>query len=518
MTDDSSVESGSQEKPTPPEAEVRNLYRHWLTALGGALMLAGFTVFVILTIVDLASDTENPYRAIVGFIGAPIIGIVGLLLFLLSIWVQVRQAHRRGDVVRWRFAIEPSNPRYMRSFWRFLGFTGVFVLVFAFAGFRGYETTDSSEFCGSSCHVMEPVRVAYEHSPHARVPCVECHIGPGAGFWVQAKVDGIRQVVAVATDSFPRPIPTPIEDLRPAQETCETCHWPEQFYGERLVTRSYYRTDEGNTPWTVALLMKIGGGNPLTGALEGIHWHMSTDNIVEYIAIDDERNEIPWFRATNASGAIRIYADPEAEYPDPEDPDTEIRTFDCIDCHNRPSHDFAPPAISMNLALSTGRISKDLPFIRKLGVDLLNAEYESTAQAVVGISGGIDRFYLENYSTEFGALVDDIEIAKAELISIYKSSFFPEMSTDYRSRSTNLSHFVSAGCHRCHGNDQVTSTGANLSADCDSCHLIVAQGPTDDLGDVVSDVAGLEFEHPVQIGEAWKAVPCAQCHTRASGY
>jgi hypothetical protein len=500
------------------EAEVRNLYRYWLTALGGALMVAGFAVFVMLLVIDLASDVENPYRSIVGFIGAPIIGIAGLLVFLLSIWVQVRRAHRRGEVVRFRFNIQPSDPRYMRSFWVFLGLTSVFVLVFAFAGFKGYETTDSSEFCGASCHVMEPVRVAYEHSPHARVPCVECHIGPGAGFWVQAKIDGIRQVVAVARDSFPRPIPTPIEDLRPARETCDTCHWPEQFYGEKLITRSYYRTDEQNTPWTVGLRMKIGGGNPQTGALEGIHWHMSTDNVVEYIALDDERTEIPWFRVTNSSGTVRTYADPNAVYPDPDDPDTEIRVFDCMDCHNRPSHSFTPPAISMNLALSTGRISKDLPFIRKLGVDLLNAEYATTADAVVGISAGIDNYYLENYATEFGAMAEDIEAAKAELISIYESSFFPDMNTDYRSRSSNLSHFVSEGCFRCHGNEQIDSTGFGLSADCESCHVIVAQGPTDDLQETDSRVGGLDFVHPVEIGRAWASVPCSQCHTRASGY
>lgn len=514
----SELEPGAQPNNEKPEAEVQNLYRYWMTALGGSLMLTGLLVFVILAIVDIASDVSNPYRSIVGFIGAPIIGVVGLILFLTSIWIQVRRAHKRGEVVRFRFNIEPSDPRYMRSFWMFLGFTSVFVLVFAFAGFKGYETTDSAEFCGSACHVMDPQNIAYEHSPHARVPCVECHIGPGAGFWVQAKVDGIRQVVAVATDSYPRPLPTPIEDLRPAQETCENCHWPEQFFGQKLITRNYYRTDEANTPWTVSLLMNIGGGNPRTGALEGIHWHMATDNIVEYIALDEERTEIPWFRVTHADGTTTVFADPNAEYPDPNNPDTEIRIFDCMDCHNRPSHDFTPPAISMNLSLSTGRISKDLPFIRKLGVDLLNAEYASSAEGVNAISAGIDNFYLENYEAEFGDLASKIEKAKNELIDIYKSNFFPEMETDYRSRRNNLSHFVDSGCFRCHGNVQEASTGVRLPIACDTCHTIVAQGPTDDLGEIDSRVGGLDFIHPVEIGKAWQTIRCAQCHTRASGY
>ena len=276
-----------------PELEVRNLYRHWLTSLGGALMVAGFIAFVILMVVDFTSEVDNPYRSIVGFVGAPIIGVIGAILFILSIRIQIRQAGRGGEEVRFRLTIEPSNPRYMRNLWLFLGFTSVFVVVFAFAGFKGYETTDSSEFCGSACHVMDPQNVAYATSAHARVGCVECHIGPGAGFWVKAKIDGMRQVLAVATDSYPRPIPTPIEDLRPAQETCEECHWPAQFYGQKLVTKNYYRTDESNTPWTVSLLMNIGGGNPRTGALEGIHWHMAVQNKIEYIATDEKRLDIP---------------------------------------------------------------------------------------------------------------------------------------------------------------------------------------------------------------------------------
>ncbi|MDH3397868.1 MAG: NapC/NirT family cytochrome c, partial [Acidimicrobiia bacterium] len=434
MSDQGPETEAEHIEPEAPERETRTLYRHWMAALGGSLMLAGFLVFVILLIVDFTSGIDNPYRSIVGFIGAPIIGFIGLVFFLISIRVQVLQARRRGEVVRFRLNIVPSDPRYMRSLWLFLGLTAAFVVVFAYAGFKGYETTDSAAFCGESCHeVMGPENVTYHNSPHARVPCVDCHIGPGAGFWVQSKIDGIRQVLAVATDSFERPIPTPVESLRPAQQTCEECHWPEQFFGQKLVTHNYYRTDEGNTPWTISLLVNIGGGNPRTGALEGIHWHMATTNVVEYIATDTDRQHIPWFRVTAADGTVTTYADPAAEYPDPGAEDTEIRTFDCMDCHNRPSHDFTPPAVSMNLALSTGKISRDLPFIRKLGVDLLNAAYVTTSQANASIAAGLQDFYQTNYAGEFDELAAKISQAEETLLSVYDSNFFPEMNTDYRS-------------------------------------------------------------------------------------
>lgn len=483
------------------------------------MMLAGFLAFVILLVVDLTSGLDNPYRSIIGFIAAPAIGLIGLILFLISIRIQIARAHRRGEVVRFRLHIEPSDPKYMRSLWLFLGLTAVFVVVFAYAGFKGYETTDSASFCGEACHdVMGPQNVTYHNSPHARLPCVDCHIGPGAGFWIQSKIDGIRQVLAVATNSFERPIPTPVETLRPAQETCEECHWPQQFYGQKLVTHNYYRTDENSTPWTVSLLVNIGGGNPRTGALEGIHWHMATANVVEYIAVDEQRQEIPWFRVTESDGTVTVYADPNAEYPDPEDPDTEIRIFDCMDCHNRPSHDFTPPAVSMNLALSTGKISRDLPFIRKVGVDLLNAEYVTTSQADASIVAGLENFYAVQYPEEAAALAAKIDQAADVLLDIYNSNFFPEMNTDYRSRTNNLSHFVNDGCFRCHGNQQVNERGEALPIACDTCHVIVAQGATDDLDAIDSNVGGLEFEHPVPIGGAWETIKCSQCHTRASGY
>ncbi len=205
-----------------PERETRSLYRHWLAALGGALMLAGLLAFVILWLIDSTSDVDNPYRSIIGFIGAPIVGIVGLILFLIAFRIQVVRARKAGERVRFRLNIEPSDPRYMKSLWLFLGLTAAFVVVFAYAGFRGYETTDSAQFCGEACHeVMGPQNVTYHNSPHARVPCVECHIGPGASFYVKSKFDGIRQLFATALNTYSRPIETPVENLRPAQETKE---------------------------------------------------------------------------------------------------------------------------------------------------------------------------------------------------------------------------------------------------------------------------------------------------------
>jgi hypothetical protein len=71
---------------------------------------------------------------------------------------------------------------------------------------------------------MEPEYTAYQFSPHAKVGCVQCHIGSGADWFVRSKISGSYQLYAVAFKKYPTPIPTPIGNLRPAQETCEQCH------------------------------------------------------------------------------------------------------------------------------------------------------------------------------------------------------------------------------------------------------------------------------------------------------
>lgn len=500
-----------------PKQVRRTLFRHPLAAIGGALAAAGMLSFGILAFIDLTSPTENPYRGLITFIGFPVIVAIGVILFLVAIRIQVVRARRRGEEVRFSLTIEPSDPRYMRSLFIFLGATALLLGLVAWGGFKGYEATDSAAFCGEACHtVMEPQWVTYQESPHARVTCAECHIGPGAKFWVRSKLDGIRQVLAVATDSFDRPVPTPVRSLRPARETCEGCHWPDQFYGDKLVTKTYFRTDEVNSPWTISLAVKIGGANPRSGDLEGIHWHMLAGD-VEYIATDEKRQEIGWVRYRSDDGTVVEFADPDAGLG-PDTPGVEVRTLDCVDCHNRPSHDFLAPATALNLELTKGTIDRDLPYVRWQGLVLLNAPYETKPEAEKAIRDGLITYYEQNYPDLAQSRRSDIDQAADTLVSIYDANFFPEMKTDYRVREDNLSHFVNKGCFRCHFSDLQTSDGATIPSSCDSCHLIVAQGPSADVTDLEQDLAGLGFEHPVDIGGVWQRISCTQCHTPEQGY
>lgn len=510
----------SETPPSEPSVEARSLYRHPLAAVGGALVLGGTLAFVLMVVVDITSGSENAYRSLVTYFAVPAVAIVGLILFLLAIRLQVMNARDRGENVRFNLRIEPSSPKYMRSLWLFLGLGAVILIGTGWAGFKGYETTDSVAFCGETCHtVMGPENTTYQNSPHAQVLCAECHIGSGASFWVRSKIDGIRQVVKTATNTYDRPIKTPVENLRPAQQTCEQCHWPSQFYGRKLVTQHYYRSDEANSPWTVELAVNVGGaaGTQDAGS-DGIHWHMLAGKTIEYLAVDDQRQEIPWVRVTRDDGSVSVFADPNLQYSDPESFEQELRVFDCVDCHNRPSHKFLPPAVAINNEMASGTISQDLPYVRRFGLELLNAPYDTQDEAEEAIRTTLAAYYRDTYPDRFDELSGEIEKASDTLVEIYRRNFFPEMKTDYRAHVNNLSHFVNEGCFRCHGSGMVDEAGTTITKDCDSCHTIVAQGPSDDLGELDQNITGLEFVHPVDIGEQWQEINCTGCHNENEGY
>ena len=128
-----------------------------------------------------------------------------------------------------------------------------FVVLSLVASYQGYQFTDSAMFCGQTCHVpMKPEFEAYEDSPHARVACAGCHVGPGATWFVRSKLSGTYQVYAVMFNKYPRPIETPIKELRPIRAACEQCHWPQKFYGAQLKVFPHYGYDEKNTPMRIA--------------------------------------------------------------------------------------------------------------------------------------------------------------------------------------------------------------------------------------------------------------------------
>jgi len=477
--------------------------RNWLSMSGAVLAASAFFAFLLLFAIDLFSRTGNPYLGILAYVIAPGFLFVGLGAMLLGAWIQKRH-HRQSSGVEERahtLAFDFAKPADRRKLTLFAFASGVFLLCTAIGSYKSYEVSESVQFCGQACHEpMKPEFKAYQHSAHARVACVECHVGHGAEAFVEAKMNGVHQLIGVITDDYSRPIKTPIRNLRPARETCERCHWPQKFNGDTDRTYQHFLADEKNTPFAVRLSLKVGGSDPAHGPVGGIHWHVSQDNKIEYLATDERRQEIPWVRVTDPQGIITEYRLPGFT----NDPAAyEIRTMDCMDCHNRPSHRFRSPNDAVDLALTLGTIDRALPWVKSNAVALLTQTYDTERHALDNISTGLRKIYGDEPETEH--LVATVQ-------RIFSQNFFPEMKADWRAYPENTGHKDWPGCFRCHdGRHRATSDKKKIPAsECSSCHTILAQGDGDAMSRV--NLKGSAFFH---IDAEYESADCNSCHTGA---
>ncbi len=483
-----------------------------ISLAGAFLAVLNFGLILFLIIMDWLSPRSVPYLGVLTYIVLPVFLVIGLILIPIGMWREHRRRVRGlGRQVLPR--LDLNNPRHRRGVTVFSTALGIFLFFTGLGTYRAYEFTDSVTFCGQLCHeVMHPEYIAYRTSPHARVKCVDCHVGPGATWYVRSKLSGAYQVYAVLFNKYEKPIPTPITNLRPAQETCEKCHWPAKFYWNKKTERVHYLNDEQNTRWTIQLLLNIGGGTPEEGYTSGIHWHMNIANKIEYIAADRERQVIPWIRVTDKDGKVKIFRSLSNGLTDGAVDSLEIRRMDCIDCHNRPSHQFKSPQLAMNIFMETGKIDPSLPYIKAQGMEALNdaAEANSYDEAFAMIESSILDFYRQEYPQIFQTRRAAIDTAIATLKNIYRRNFFPEMRVSWKAYPDNIGHLTSPGCYRCHDGLHQTEDGEVLSNDCNTCHTIIAQG--DGKRFYQQNLKGLVFKHPEDIDEEWRETGCYECH------
>ena len=494
------------------EEEAKRGLWYWinnpLSAVGAFVALGGLSVYILLVVIQAFLGSESAYTGLIAYIVLPALIVAGLGLLVVGIGWTWR---RRGKPTRFPI-VDFNDPRHRRGTLVFVIGGLIFLLFAAFGSYRAYEYTESVPFCGQVCHeVMRPEFTTYQQSPHARVACVECHVGSGVRWYVRAKVSGLRELYAALTNTYPRPIPTPVESLRPARETCGECHWSEHFSEAREKALVHYLPDEANTAWTVNLSIKTGGGHPETGRISGIHGYMNAVNQVEYRASDEQRQTIPWVRATNRlTGEVTTFV--STEDPPEEGALGELRQMDCIDCHNRPTHIFRSPAAAVNTALLVKRLDRSLPSIKRIGVELLSASYGSASEAMEGISKGIRAFYESEYPEVYRERNSSIQDAVTVLQNLYRQNIFPEMKARWDVYPDNVGHLTFPGCTRCHDGKHQSEDGRVISNDCRICHTILAQGPSD-APSFASGSEGLDFVHPEDIDEAWKEMGCYECHT-----
>ncbi len=485
------------QKTVPPN-KTRH-FRNWLTYAGAVVALGSFFAFLLLFAIDVFARVSNPYLGILAYVIAPGFLFMGLGMVGLGAWWQ-RRSERRSGVADGPglLSVDLSRPADRKKLRWFVVGSVIFLLCTAIGSYQTYHVSESVQFCGQACHgPMKPEFTAYQFSPHARVACVECHVGHGVEAFVKAKMNGVHQLVGVMTGDYNRPIKTPIHNLRPARETCEQCHWPQKFSGNIDRTYQSFLADETNTPYAVRLSLNVGGADPTHGPVGGIHWHVNQDNKIEYIATDDRRQVIPWVRVTDAKGVVTEYRVPKFTN---DISGYEIRLMDCMDCHNRPSHRFRSPNDAVNFALSAGKINLQLPWVKSNVVALLAQKYETETEALDKIEVALWMTYPE--APEVDKLITEVQ-------TIYRQNFFPEMKADWRAYPENIGHKDWPGCFRCHDDRHlVAETKKKIPASgCQSCHTILSQGAGDELHQI--SPRGQEFQHP---GDPVDGA-CNDCHT-----
>ena len=502
-------------RPNSNNSADSKLYRNPISLAGIALAAVAFLNILFLVYLDAVSRVSSPYVGILAYMVAPAIMVVGLVAIPVGMMIERRRRHRELGHVPKYGRLDLNNPAQRSTLAFVLSFVVIFALMSAVGSYKAYEFTDSVTFCGQLCHsVMSPEYTAYKASPHARVSCVECHVGSGAGWYVKSKLSGLRQVYYTAMGTYPRPIPTPVHNLRPAADTCEQCHWPKKFWGAQLKVFSHYGTDEQNTPRVLRLLIKTGGGDPGLGqSTGGIHWHMNIANHMTYIATDEQRQVVPWVRMEDNKGNVVEFASKDTPLTQEQIDKSDKRKMDCIDCHNRPSHIYTPPDISVDRSLVAGSIDPSLPFIKAQGIDALVGEYKTQDEGLKAIGEKIPKYYQEKYPQIASAKADKISAAVAELQRIYSTTMFPSMKVNWKTHPNNIGHMYYPGCFRCHDGNHVSKDGRVISKDCNACHTLLDQ---EEGTSHLSQMQAQQFKHPVDIGDL-TAVNCADCHTGGVG-
>ena len=440
-----------------------------ISLAGGALTSAsGVTMIGYWLVQIFGRFSENPYLGIIFFLLLPGLFIGGLILIPIGIFFRRKRLQKTGQIPAEFPRIDLNDRMFRHGLDIVLVATVVNLLVVAMASYRGAAYMDSPQFCGQSCHVMHPEYTAYKISAHSHVACVECHIGSGAKSYFEAKVNGTKQLVEVGFNRYPRPIESPVENLRPAREICEACHTPARFVGEKLLVKSSFADDEKNTETQSVVLLHLGGLDGLSH-LTGIHGvHLGH---IEYVATDPTRTTIPWVEKRNADGSETVFSSLPAGSGIPKG---ERRVMDCIDCHNRAAHTFVTAEEAINRAMAEGVISPDLPWVHKKGLELLNGNYASEADAGKKIPAALQAFYSSQHSDVTATKSAQIKAAADELVTLYSQNVFPYMKVTWGTHPNHLGHMSYPGCFRCHDGSHNAKEGKSITNDCAACHNLVA--------------------------------------------
>ena len=461
----------------------RGLCTNWIGTAGVVLTTTSFVAFILAELLRMAGVLTNAYVGLITYLALPALFVAGLCLIPVGWWLHRRRSGKTTrELLTERFDADLVKPHQAGS--RVVKIIGLLTLVnviFLGAGSaRMLQFMDQPEFCGTACHsVMGPEWAAYQNSPHARVKCVDCHVGTGAEAAFDAKLNGMWQMISVTFDLYERPIRTPVHNLRPARETCERCHWPEAFYGHRIKRLVRYDSDRASTPRYTTLSLKVGSGK---GDKEGeIHWHVAAKNEVRYLATDEKRSTMRWVEVRQPDGKFKRYTNRKLGLA-PKAPAKKagkkghaeiVRTLDCVDCHNRATHRFENPEDAVDRLISAGKIDRSMPFAKRRALAALTGSFRRGTE-VKAMDTDLRASYRRDDPKTLNSHSRELDAAVRAMRGVWRRNIHRGMNIEWDPYPDHLGHRRGAGCRRCHSPDMVDARGKAVSHECTLCHSMLA--------------------------------------------
>lgn len=408
------------------------------------------------------------------------------------------------------FSPPPGTPRWLIVLP--YAVLSVLLILILTGGTYAWEYTNSPQFCGTTCHTMPPQDATYKISPHANVYCTECHIGRAfVGEQLARKTEDVYELYSMVFHVYEFPIRA--TRTKPDVLTCEKCHLPETFSDDSLRTITRFKNDINNTSYDIYLILKTGGGTEREGLGKGIHWHIV--NPVYYYSEDIGNQIIPYVRVMHDDGTFTEYVDVESGFEPATLDESKLKAMECTTCHNRVSHNFKPPEVSVDEAMSRGFISPEIPGIHQRAVEVLYDSYDTRDAAMKAIDGLEEYYkttdYYQGNSDKIGQAVQTVK-------GIYDRTFFPDQKVDWTTHPNNIGHIKTPGCFRCHDGKHLDNEQQAIRLECNVCHSIPVVAGDQDF------VANIEIsrspEPESHLNPNWISLhnqvfdaTCANCHT-----
>ncbi len=494
---------------------IRAALLHPICLAGSVITVSGLSASLVALGFDLWNgEDSSPYQGLLTFMLFPSVMMAGLSIVAIGLIFQRRRAKKQslknlpiGPPLDWH------NPRHRVAFSASVFFSILFVFGSIIGATRAYHYTESTKFCGALCHEpMDPQAVAHANSPHANVPCVECHVGHEIKSYAEAKISGMRQVYQIATNSYHRPIRLPSEGSQKLAKNCLNCHWPSMLQESQMSNRTRFGYDAPNTERHIKMLLR-NGGTRIPGEDPAIHWHAGLEGRIEYWFADEFAQEIARVAVRQESGSVTIYnrqLENKPVYKDSTVDGMTVQKMNCLTCHNRPAHNFKTPDELIDRALLRQDISSTLPFIKRVAIQAMIRDQKTKSAALSAIENDVLTFYQTNFPKVSTDRSSEIADSIKAIQNAYAESNFPSMSVTGSTYPNNIGHRAFPGCFRCHDGNLVDKAQNKIEDRCDLCHVFFEESRLDaSLKEIPANASSL---HPFQSHDHDK-IACWSCHT-----